>query len=375
MIAALVRPDTKQAIELLNRRNIFDCNFIYAKNIEGARKQIEDGGSYSHIIIDMAYFAGDIDTGLDLVDRLAKTLTGTVIAVVDNSVVSMSVLDDTLAAGVRPDNIINITGNPARLKKRLLDILLRDKVVLESDIPLVAPEDAAQPPAPAPSDPAPAPTPSKIHPDESITIAVAGAGPGVGCTTQAMQLLLYLRSRGASAALIEVTDRHSLSTYSTVLDDTDYVIVDETHLVICGTDVYLGGRCITKARSAHRYLIFDYGDYGSIPDVTAFLDKKLRIIVGGAKPWDMEHFADVFEADDGANRYIFSFVAVGDQTAVRRGMEDSADQTFFASYAPDYFNFCGDDGLYSAVLGNDVLVQGVPAPQKKKKGFFFWSKE
>lgn len=374
MIAALVRADIGQAIERLNRRNIFECNFIRAKNTEAARKQIEDGGSYSHIIIDMAYFAGDIDTGLDLVGRLTKTLTGTVVAVVDNSVVSLSVLDDTLKAGVKPDNIINISGNPARLNKCLLEILLRDRVVLESDIPALEVENTPAPPPPDIRDAAPA-TPLKTH-NESVTIAVAGAGPGVGCTTQAMQLLLYLRSHGASAALIEVTDRHSLSAYSSVLDDTDYVVADETHLIICGADIYLGGRCFTKARRSHRYLICDYGDYCDIPDITAFLDKKIRVIVGGAKPWDMEHFADIFEADDGANRYIFSFVAAGDQTAVRRGMEDSADKTFFANYAPDYFNFCGDDALYASVLGNDTLIQGVPGipPQKKKKGFFFWGK-
>ena len=54
MIAAFVRKNLQATIERLNRREIFSCEFYQARNMDAAKKSVEDGGSFSHIIFDVA---------------------------------------------------------------------------------------------------------------------------------------------------------------------------------------------------------------------------------------------------------------------------------------------------------------------------------
>ena len=55
-----------------------------------------------------------------------------------------------------------------------------------------------------------------------------------------MQILLYLRSQSIDAALVEMVSRHSLSEYDGIMEDENYEIVDEIHIRVCGSDIYLG---------------------------------------------------------------------------------------------------------------------------------------
>lgn len=84
MIAAFVRKNLQATIERLNRREIFSCEFYQARNMDAAKKSVEDGGSFSHIIFDIAYFDGDIDAGLELLSRFSATTTAIMIVVNDD---------------------------------------------------------------------------------------------------------------------------------------------------------------------------------------------------------------------------------------------------------------------------------------------------
>lgn len=368
MIAAFVQKNLQATIERLNRREIFSCEFYQVRNMDAAKKSVEDGGSFSHIIFDIAYFDGDIDAGLELLSRFSATTTAIMIVVNDDVNFGLAVKQEALKRGVKPSNIISGTG--AAFGKALLEILIRDHVVIDDatsvpeDIPTVSETTlvASEFPGPVTALPASA--------KDNVSIAVAGAGAGVGCTTQAMQILLYLRSQSVDAALVEMVSRHSLSEYDGIMEDENYEIVDEIHIRVCGSDIYLGSQSVTKARAQHSYLVYDYGNYEGIPDVSTYLEKDIRVVVGSTKPWEMGHLNGVFAADDGSIYYVFTFVPAGDQQAVRMQMADAASKTFFSSYAPDYFNFCGNENLYRGIVGN-VQASAAPSRPHKKRWFLF----
>lgn len=276
MIAAFVRKNLQATIERLNRREIFSCEFYQARNMDAAKKSVEDGGSFSHIIFDIAYFDGDIDAGLELLSRFSATTTAIMIVVNDDVNFGLAVKQEALKRGVKPSNIISGTG--AAFGKALLEILIRDHVVIDDatsvpeDIPTVSETTlvASEFPGPVTALPASA--------KDNVSIAVAGAGAGVGCTTQAMQILLYLRSQSVDAALVEMVSRHSLSEYDGIMEDENYEIVDEIHIRVCGSDIYLGSQSVTKARAQHSYLVYDYGNYEGIPDVSTYCPCNICIL-------------------------------------------------------------------------------------------------
>lgn len=415
MIAAFVTDATEQALRQLNRRSIYECIYLQAKTVDAAQKLVEGGESYSHILIDLNYFnGGDVDAALDLAERLLQTTASALVVVVPDMDFSKVIMQDIKKVGVQARNIIS--GSSSRFKKQFLELLLRDGALKDptdtadafafygpdAPYPLELLSDAVQSEQPTLTAPAqvftedPSPMSScfteSVPPDslpvanppsetdlpseavlsppspDTLTIAVAGAGVGIGCTTQAMQLLLYLKSQGIDAALIEMQARHSLKEYLEIIEKQE--IIDETHFRLQDVDIYLGGKCVSKARAGHEYLIFDYGNYSEIADITAFLEKDIRIVVAGTKPWQTPLLYDVFDSDDGSIQYLFSSVPLADQSQVRALMLDSAAHTFFSDYAPDFFHFCGNELLYAALLGKTPITPHKEKMKKQRNGLF-----
>lgn len=415
MIAAFVTDATEQALRQLNRRGIYECIYLQAKTVDAAHKLVEGGESYSHIIIDLNYFyGGDVDAALDLAERLLQTTASALVTVVPDMDFSKVIMQDIKKVGVQARNIIS--SSASQFKKQFLELLLRDGVVKDPadmtdacafyepnvSYPLELLSDAAQSeqltltasaqiftedPSPmslcstesVPPDLSPVANPpfetdlpseavSTPPSPNTLTIAVAGAGVGIGCTTQAMQLLLYLKSQGVDAALIEMQARHSLKEYLEVFETQE--IIDETHFCLQDVDIYLGGKCVSKARARHEYLIFDYGNYSEIADITAFLEKDIRIVVAGTKPWQTPLLYDVFDSDDGSIQYLFSSVPLADQSQVKALMLESAAHTFFSDYAPDFFRFCGNELLYAALLGETPITPRKEKTKRQRKGLF-----
>ena len=100
MIAAFVQKNLQATIERLNRREIFSCEFYQVRNMDAAKKSVEDGGSFSHIIFDIAYFDGDIDAGLELLSRFSATTTAIMIVVNDDVNFGLAVKQEALKRGV-----------------------------------------------------------------------------------------------------------------------------------------------------------------------------------------------------------------------------------------------------------------------------------
>lgn len=183
---------------------------------------------------------------------------------------------------------------------------------------------------------------------KAVTIAVAGAGERIGTTTQALQLTHYLIAQGEDAALIQMATKNSLEEYLEIIENAR--IVDDELFTVNDVRIYKNGQGYTKAKKSHHYLVCDYGNFNTLPDVTAFLDKDIQIIVAGVLPWETQELEPrVFDVDDGSLLYIFSHVPPVDREEVLAQMQGSGDKTFFAAYAPDYWSYCGDDATYKAM--------------------------
>lgn len=378
MIAVVASQSIRESVRQLNRRNLFEVQDIDGHSPAELAAELE-AGNYQYAVFDLLYFSGDVDLGLNFIYRILETRPELTLIVVSDSLHEDSLfVEDVVKAGVPKAHII--TNRQAGLRQQLLEIFLADDILKTP-----AMDDTAQPAAHGKGPDTPIqeeprqerPKPVELQTAASasrrcISVAVAGAGTGIGCTTQAMQLLLYCKAHGHRPALIEVHSTHSLQDYLGNGKIAGSDIIDEIHFVIYGTDVYIGGKSAAKAREKHDILIFDYGDYSAIPDVTAYHDKDIRIIVCGMKPWQTIPLYDVFAAEDNGIHYIFNSVHPSDQDTVRRMMEELAANTHFAIWAPDYFNYCGGDKVYAPLLRtihtHDVPLR-VSAP-KSKFSFF-----
>lgn len=198
----------------------------------------------------------------------------------------------------------------------------------------------------------------------AVTIAVAGGGPRIGATTQAMQLLHYLTAQNFRCAYVDVQQADQMRQYLTVYDKCEQLGPHE--YTIQGCHFLDTGKLLMQARMEYDYLICDYGDYAEIADTVSFWEKDIKVLVAGIKPWESDLLSRVFDDDDGSLHYIFSFVARADETDVRNQMGDSAANTQFAPYAPDFFSYCGDDEFYAQIVSCQKTE-----PQQKKKRFTF----
>lgn len=200
---------------------------------------------------------------------------------------------------------------------------------------------------------------------KAVTVAVSGASPRIGTTTQALQLLLYLRAKDYSCAYLDMCSSGKMEQLLDIYESCDRINGHE--FTIQGQHIITNGKLLMQARSEYDYVICDYGPYQDILEPVSFWEKDVKIMVAGTKPWESAQLPAVFEDDDGSLRYIFSFVPSADETSVREQMAESADKTYFAPYAPDYFSYSGADEIYSAL----VDCPGPSPAQTKEKGLRF----
>lgn len=140
-----------------------------------------------------------------------------------------------------------------------------------------------------------------------------------------------------------------------------------------GTDLYSKPDQIAEIRGmGYEYLVYDFGSFSSKSfNLIQFLEKDIRIIVGGDSPHELGAMQDVFRSPilQNSTYYIFSFVHENDFQEIRGLMEDKADMTFFAKYTPDPFVYTSDSNdLYDKIIGATNTVE----PQKKKGMFAFF---
>lgn len=395
MLAVIATDHINSAIQELNVKGLLSIERLNG-SMNHILHTIESEQVYTHIIIDLDGIKGiqSPEDAMNALERLKTTAPSAKLIVIDTQ-------HDPDAASVQDikdmgiDDVLHCGG--ALLKRQLNHIFMRENLFPDQNTPV---EEVAEPPAPAPAPPEterrytvgqritpPSQVPrqeakqlvSKKTPstriNRALTIAVAGGGHRIGTTTQAMQLALYLKSHDESVAVMQmkcVDDsecryNNNLSQYVEIMGKEQATILDEEHFQINGLDLYCSGKSIGTALTAFHYLICDYGDFNSLSDITAFLDKDVKVIVGGVKPWEQAQLKPVFQVDDGKTHYVFTSVLPTDQKYILAQMDDSADKTHFSNYSPDYWSYCGDDEMYSKIIRINHTSKGAP---QKRGGLF-----
>lgn len=365
-------PAVYRQIFTLNFRGNYDIRHIAARSPNEIRKALEGDTAFTHILMDVDYIHQNADVPLELLSRLMNTTSYCWLILANGYMPDSRLMRDLLALGINRENIF-LQGGTA-MKARISQLLqlgteegsfsppsmemMEEQVVSSptilppSQVDIVAGKAMAikKPPRPA---------------TKAVTVAVAGASPRIGTTTQALQLLLYLRAKDYSCAYLDMCSSGKMEQLLDIYESCDRINGHE--FTIQGQHIITNGKLLMQARSEYDYVICDYGPYQDILEPVSFWEKDVKIMVAGTKPWESAQLPAVFEDDDGSLRYIFSFVPSADESSVREQMAESADKTYFAPYAPDYFSYSGVDELYSAL----VDCPGPSPAQTKEKGLRF----
>ncbi len=359
-------------ISTLNFRGNYDIRHIAARSPNEIRKALEGDTAFTHILMDVDYVHQNADVPLELLSRLMNTTSYCWLILANGYMPDSRLMRDLLALGIDRENIF-LQGGTA-MKARISQLLqlgteegsfsppsmemMEEQVASSStilppsQIDIVAGKAMAIKKLPRPA-------------TKAVTVAVAGASPRIGTTTQALQLLLYLRAKDYSCAYLDMCSSGKMEQLLDIYESCDRINGHE--FTIQGQHIITNGKLLMQARSEYDYVICDYGPYQDILEPVSFWEKDVKILVAGTKPWESAQLPAVFEDDDGSLRYIFSFVPSADETSVREQMAESADKTYFAPYAPDYFSYSGADEIYSAL----VDCPGPSPAQTKEKGLRF----
>ena len=81
MIVTVLTPEITSTIENLNRRGTWQIHAVSGKTISEILKTIENGGTYTHAVVDIEAIHANIDAAIDLIDRLHKTTTAEIIVI------------------------------------------------------------------------------------------------------------------------------------------------------------------------------------------------------------------------------------------------------------------------------------------------------
>lgn len=202
------------------------------------------------------------------------------------------------------------------------------------------------------------------------TIAVMGIMHRIGTTTQAIMLTKYLMDSGYRAAYIEMNK----SGYVRALADSYEGVREEKE---SGKIQYQGIDMFTRPENIRDILDMPYThyiyDFGSLSDEIpmSWMEKKLKIVVAGSKPQELEAFRGVIKKiyrQDPA--YIFSFSAEDERNAILSQMGKSAGKTYFSDYCPDPFA-ADTTYFYHEILNLNLQVKhSALSKLNEKKGFF-----
>lgn len=167
------------------------------------------------------------------------------------------------------------------------------------------------------------------------TVAVCGVQPRIGTTTQALQIVGYLKMMGYSAAYIELNGHAYIDNMRKLYRD----------ISISGGCVSYGQlemyRSVVDVKSEEDY-DFLVKDYGSMDDATfnkvSFLEQDVQVICGGVKPNEIFKVNDILRLPEyHPARFIFSFAPHDQKDGILQLMTNRADKTFFANYNADPF--------------------------------------
>lgn len=214
------------------------------------------------------------------------------------------------------------------------------------------------------------------------SVAVTGVMHRTGTTTQAVQLVKYLLSKGYNACYIEANQsgyvRRLSEWYSEEECKTEERVGSRGEkqifkITVNHLDMFCSDFLPEILTMNYDYFVYDYGVYTEQAfNKISFSEKSIKIVTCGAEPDELENTKNIMENVfyDNVN-YIFSFVPETDREEVKTLMEEKAGNTFFAPYTPDRFLFSGDE-MYDVLFPLEVKQAEEDSFEKKRR--WFWGR-
>ncbi len=182
--------------------------------------------------------------------------------------------------------------------------------------------------------------PLKIPEDLSVTICVCGCMNRIGTTTQTFALWHYLKSLGFSPAILNRGDDF-LKTLMEMYGDE--VIEYEGHITVNNIPF-----CFQKDLELWNAYIIDAGVLEQ-SNKQEFASADISVLVGGAKPWELQKYAECVQIADGVAR-LAAFMSFTTQKDVDELHKVLNMPLHSVPYHPDLWDKGGSTSVYKTAL-------------------------
>ena len=250
--------------------------------------------------------------------------------------------------------------------------------VEKPDLTAHAIDNKAAPPAPHEAMPAePSTVREKITANKDfkkhkqfVSVAVCATEPHMGATHHALLMAKFLSVAGFKACYLEANERRNIlylaRAYPVNANERKHLLQFE------GVDMYFDFKLPEVIGVGYDFYIFDLGRFLEI-ESASFLTKDIKIIIGGAKAWEMPAYNAVFDAVDGCRdiQFILNHAPPAEARSIRELM--GGWKTHFSEYAPYPFAAGVNMDMYKDIFRDYLTVERVTANtavQTNKKGFF-----
>lgn len=326
---------------------------------------------YQHIVVDVTSFANEADeiaSGLLTIQKVANTniiIIAQGVSPNSNLIVALysagfkNFVLQNLLADKKEECFKCMTGyydiNPIPFENEIMKMEIAEEEKPKEDISLDAIRQAQK---------------------QKIEIGIVGTVHRIGTTTQALQLVKYLTLKGYKACYIEANQSGWILSYMSTRTEDEYRYVEQIGLVSYKEmDLYVNAESIsTIKKKDYDFFIFDYGCYQDDTfEKMSFMEKNIGIVVGGIKPAELESTDAVMEDTLSFPNiyYIFSFIdtETSDKTDILEFMENRADHTTFAQYAPNPFQYSSSHNIsYDKIM--ELKDISSSDGNRAKKGIF-----
>ncbi|MDR1321161.1 MAG: hypothetical protein LBK56_07005 [Gracilibacteraceae bacterium] len=245
------------------------------------------------------------------------------------------------------------------------------RAVLMPDSPLPPPGRGESSPEHAPPMPGPPCANEKLTANRDfkkhkqfVTVAVCGAEPHIGATHHALLATKFLCGTGFKACYLEAGERRNIvylaRAYAVNANERRHLLQFE------GVDMYFDFKLPEVVSAGYDFLIFDFGRFSEL-ESASFLAKDIKLVVGGAKAWEMPAYSSVFEAvaDCRNVQFIMNHAPPGEQAGIRSLMGGC--KTHFADYAPYPFATGANLGMYKEIFRDYLTIEQVKPPAETKR--------
>lgn len=313
---------------------------------------------YSAVIIDAAHITTPSDLIVDTVDRIIQAINPRVVIMAKGYNPRAKLISDLQQMGLKDF----VLGASLSEQKEEIEKALRG----ENDNDVDVEEYFSS-------------LDVNVEPDEPVsqirgargykTVGVLGCMHRIGATTQSLQIVKYLQLIGKKACYIELNNNNYVRQLVMYYSDGLKINDDLGKISYQGIDMFYQQNLISEILSLdYDYFVYDFGAFtGKNFPLVSFLEKNIRVVVGGAKPNEMSEMQPVLRQISESNiNYIFSFTDESEHKDILSAMEEKSLTTHFAGYATDPFAFLS----YAKETYEKMFDENGNEPSKKKRGFF-----